>query len=138
MTDSENKNEECIKLFCQTIAELNTISLKQIEGLLNIAITAVEANSKGETPDAVKFIEELRAAAEEVSQKARNQEEEIYKNIKTTLSAEPKHSFCEAVEEKLIIGLENSLSNQQQLNILGAEILAKAASMILSPDTKTD
>jgi len=138
MTDSDNQNEECIKLFCKTIAELNTISLKQIEGLLNVAITAAESNSKGETPDAAKFIEELKATAEEISQKARNQEEEIYKNVKDMLSAQPKHSFCEAVEEKLIISLENSLANQQQLNVLGASILAQAASMILSPAAKTE
>jgi len=136
MNDSDNKDEECIKLFCQTLAELNTISLKQIEGLLNVAITAAEANSKGETSDAVKFIEELKATAEEISQKAKSQEEEIYQNVKNTLSAEQNHSFCQTVEEKLIIALENSLANQQQLNVMGASILAKAASEILSPAAK--
>lgn len=136
MTDSDNKNEECIKFFCKTLAELNTISLKQMEGLLNVAVTAAETNSNGEMPDASKFIEELKATAEGISQKARTQEEEIYKNVKNTLSAEQNHSFCQTVEEKLIIALENSLANQQQLNVIGASILAKAASMILSPAAK--
>ncbi|HEY0427050.1 MAG TPA: hypothetical protein VGC76_04510 [Pyrinomonadaceae bacterium] len=138
MTNSDNKNEECIELFCKTVAELNSISLKQMEGLLNIAITAAEStNSSGHTTDATSFISELKKTAEELSRNARNQADEIYKNVKTALSAEPKHSFCEAVEQKLIIALENNLANQQQLNVTGDAILAKAASVILSPDAET-
>lgn len=133
MTDSENKNEECIKLFCKTVAELNTISLRQTEGLLNIAVSAVKALNSNDTANgAAQFTAELKAAAEEINQSARNREEEIYKNIKSALSAEPEHSFCAAVEQKLIIALENSLANQQQLNVTGDAILAKAASLLLS------
>jgi hypothetical protein len=134
MSEFENDNEKCIELFCKTVAELNTISLKQMEGLLNIAITAAEAsNSNVDAPGAAKFVDELKAAAGEISRSARNREEEIYKNIKSSLSAEPEHSFCAAVEQKLIIALENSLTNQQQLNVLGEEILTQAAARLLSP-----
>jgi hypothetical protein len=133
MTDFGNKNEECIELFCKTVAELNTISLKQSEGLLNIAISAAEAmNSNDPANGGAEFIAELKAAAEEISRSARNREEEIYKNIKSVISAEPEHSFCATVEQKLIIALENSLNNQQQLNVVGEALLAKAASLLLS------
>jgi hypothetical protein len=134
MENSENNNKECVELFCKTVAELNSISLKQMEGLLNIAVTAAEAlNSPGDKPDVSKFIDELKNVAAEFSRNAKSQEEEIYKNVKNTLSTDPKHSFCQAVEEKLIIALENSLNNQQQLNVTGDAILAKAASLLLSP-----
>ena len=42
MTDYENKNEECIALFCKTLAELNTISLKQMEGYLATMLYSVD------------------------------------------------------------------------------------------------
>ena len=139
MTDFENKNEECLKLFCKTVAELNSISLKQTEGLLNVAVTAVEAlDSNGSAANAAQLVAELQATVEEVSRNARTQEEELYKNIKEGLSAEPEHSFCAAVEQKLIIALENSLANQQQLNVTGDALLAQAASLLLSSAGKTD
>lgn len=139
MSDPENKNEECLKLFCRTIAELNTISLKQMEGLLNLAVETVKAsNSNDSANGAEQFVEQLKTTAEEISRNARTKEEEIYKNIKESVSAEPAHSFCAAIEEKLIIAVENSLANQQQLNVIGNAILAQAANLLLSSTGKTD
>jgi hypothetical protein len=131
MTNQETNNEECIRLFCKTLAELNAISLAQMEGLLNLAASAAEnLNSNG--GDGAQFVDELKTAAADLSRQARAQEEEIYRNVKETLSSETKHSFCETVEQKIVIALENSLANQQQLNITGDAILAQAASMLLS------
>lgn len=132
MTDFDNKNEECIKMFCKTVAELNEISLKQMNGLLNIAITAAGELKSGSTNNAEQFVNELKTTAKQISRTAKTQEDEIYKNVKSTLSAEPEHSFCQTVEQKLVIALENSLALQQQLNVIGESILAKAASQLLS------
>jgi hypothetical protein len=134
MTDSENKNEECIKLFCDTLAELNAVSLKQMEGLLDIAVKAAQAADSGSSADdTARFVDELKITFQAVKQTAQEQEAKISEQIKNDFSNESKQSFCETVEEKLTAALENSLSHQQQLNVLGEAILAKAATLLLSP-----
>ena len=139
MTDADRKNEESLRLFCKTVAELNAISLKQTEGLLNIAVTAVEAlGSNASAGGAEQFVSELRATAEEISRSARTKEEEVYKIVKEAVAAESEEYFCAAVEEKLIIALENSLANQQQLNVTGNAILAQASALLLSSAGKQD
>lgn len=139
MTDFDNKNEECIKMFCKTLAELNEISLKQMEGLLNIAVTAAgELKSESNTADAEKFVNDLKTTAETIGQNAKTREDDIDKNVKAGLSGEPEHSFCRTVEQKILLAMDNSLSLQQQLNVTGEAILSQAASLILSQDVKTD
>lgn len=133
MIYSDHRNEECVKLFCKTVAELNAISLTQLEGLLKLAVTAVEAaGSKIAANGAQQFIDELKATAEEISRTAQLKEEELYKKVKEAVSAESEEYFCSAVEERLIIALENSLANQQQLNVTGNAILAQATLLLLS------
>lgn len=131
------KNEECVKFFCKTIAKLNKISLKQIEGLLDVAITAgKELNSDSNSSEVEQFIDKLKIVVEELSQNAQKQEKELYENLKNSLTEKPENSFCQAVEQKLIVAFENSLANQQQLNITGNALLAQAASLLLTPKTK--
>jgi hypothetical protein len=133
MTVDINKNEKCIALFCKTVADLNTISLKQMQGYLTLASDAVKELGSHETPNgAAHFVNELKKAAEEISEKARRQEEEIYKHIKESLAADSEQSFCQTIEAKLVTAIENSLANQQQLNVTGNAILAQAASLLLS------
>ena len=136
MTDSmsqNSQNEECIKLFCHTVNELNTISLKQMEGLLSLAVKAVEAaDSNGSAGDAGQFVDELKAAAEELDRRARAQEERLSESIKNASSGPSSDIFCAVVEQRIGVALENSLAFQQQLNELGAAILAKATTLVFS------
>lgn len=130
-------NDECVEFFCETVAELNNISLKQLEGLLNIAVTAAkELNSGGNAEETEQFVEKLKIVAEELGRNAQKQEKELFENLKNSLADVSEHSFCQTVEQKLILALENSLANQQQLNVTGNAILAQTASLLLTPKTK--
>ena len=71
-----------------------------------------------------------------MSRNAQKQEKELYESVKKSLADEPEHSFCQAVEQKLILALENSLTNQEQLNITGNAMLSQAAMLLLKQTTE--
>jgi hypothetical protein len=127
------EDKECIELFCKTIAELNAVSLKQMEGYLNLAVTAVESlGSAGGANDAKQFVAELKTTAEAIASKAQEKQAELFESLQESVSVKAPASFCKTVEERLNTALENSLANQQQLNVTGNAILAQAASIVLS------
>lgn len=139
MSNSENNNEKCVEFFCKTVAELNAITLKQMEGLLNVALIAAKAiNAPEKLNNDTKFVGELKSMVEETSQNARNQEEAISNEVKSQISNEAKATFCDEVDIQLINAMENCLGTQQSLNIIGESILSRATTLILSPAVTTD
>lgn len=139
MSNSEMTSQECADFFCKTVAELNLITQKQMEGLLNIAITAAEKiNSPGKVDDGPKIVSELKSMAEEVSQNAVNQEEAIAEDVRSKIPINENAVFCNEVEHTLNIAMANFANNQQQLNTTGISILTQAAMLILSSGTKSN
>ncbi|MCD9189559.1 MAG: hypothetical protein LUM44_24335 [Pyrinomonadaceae bacterium] len=134
MGNFEN-NDECVEFFCRAVSHLDAISAAHIERLLNIAaIAARESNNNTTAPE--KLIEQLKTTAEEANQNAQKQKNELYENVKNSLADESENSFCKVVERKVLVVLDNSIANQQQLNVIGNAILSQAATLLLTPKTK--
>ncbi|MGC2234907.1 MAG: hypothetical protein WA584_01930 [Pyrinomonadaceae bacterium] len=139
MSNSEMTSQECAEFFCKTVAELNSITLKQMEGLLNLAVTAAEKiNSPGKTDDGTEVVSELKSMAEEVSQNAFNQEEAISEDMRSKIPVNENAVFCNEVEHTLSNAMANFADNQQRLNIIGSSILTQAATLILSSEPKSN
>lgn len=139
MSNSEMTSQECAEFFCKTVAELNSITLKQMEGLLNLAVTAAEKiNSPGKIDDGQNVVSELKLMAEEVGQTAASQEEAIAEDAQSKIPVNENAVFCNSVEHLLSNAIANCVNVQQQLNIIGASILTQAASLILSSDTASN
>jgi hypothetical protein len=139
MSNSEMTSQECAEFFCKTVNELNSITLKQMEGLLNLAVPAAEKiNSPGKIDDGPMVVSELKSMAEEVSQNAVNQEEAIAEDVKSKIPVNENAVFCNNVEHLLSNAIANCVNVQQQLNTIGESILTQAAALILSSDPKSD
>lgn len=139
MSNSEMTSQECAEFFCKTVAELNSITQKQMEGLLNLAVTAAEKiNSPGKFDDGPMVVSELKSMAEEVSQNAVNQEEAIAEDVQSKIPVNENAIFCNNVEHLLSNAIANCVNAQQQLNVIGAAILTQASASLLSSSPKSN
>jgi hypothetical protein len=127
------------EVFCQTMTQLNAVSLQQTQGLLDIAVRAAEkihsinssaATSKDELDG---FINQLKTAADNLAQINQQTPENL-----SAQSAPNPETFLEAVEQALGNAVHNSVNNQQQLNVTGAAILTSAAALLLASGEKRD
>jgi hypothetical protein len=124
--------------FCQTMAQLNAVSLGQTQGLLEIAVRAAEkfhslnSSAAANRDELDGFINQIQSAAESFSQNNQPTPE----NLSSAQSAANPETFLAAIEQALGNAVRNSVTNQQQLNVLGAAILAQAAALLLSAGEK--
>lgn len=142
-TSSDSTTEQEIstyaEIFCKTMTGLNSVSLAQAQGLLDIAIRAAEKFHSINSAATVNkdeldgFINQIQSAAASLSQNNQPTPENL-----SAQSATNPETFPEMVEQALNLALQNSVSNQQALNELGVAILGKAASLLLSAGEKQD
>ena len=108
MTTTENQNEECVKLFTKTLAELNSISIRQLEGLLNIAVAAVEKVGAGDSAtDAQRFVEEHQLLDRDLEQVVLYFERASLGGLHNTTDAVPRRSGNTPVRDQPDIALLN-------------------------------
>ncbi len=129
----------CAKLFCTTLVDLNAVAEQQMRGLLNLAVAAAEvANS----------LYSSKASAGSASERSNKELTDLASQIKSTadkisrttgadVEGEQIHpsgadTFCQTVDRGLSTAALNSVSLQQQLNVLGQAILAEAATLLFS------
>lgn len=135
---TEQEISTCADAFCKTMAQLNTVSLGQTQGLLDIAVRAAEKfhslnSSATVNKDELNgFINQIQTAADNLSQNNQPAPE----NLSSAQSAANPETFPAMVEQALNLALQNSVSNQQALNQPGAAILARAAALLLSAGEK--
>ena len=132
----DNQILSYVEIFCRAMAQLNAVSLEQTEGLLNIAVKAAEKfhsiNPSGmsalpENEELTEFINQMKNTADRLNPANRES------TPGETAHAAPNPEVVLAVvEQSLGNAIRNSTSNQQALNEIGAAILARAASLLLS------
>jgi hypothetical protein len=122
------------EIFCRALTQLNAVALEQIEGLLNVAVKAAEKihslNSSAAAPPDEKlteFVNEMKNTAARMSQT--NQTAADDASLPPAINPDV---FPALVEQTLGNAIHNSANNQQELNVIGAAILAQAASLLLS------
>ena len=132
-----NEISNYAEIFCRAMSQLNAAALQQTEGLLNIAVRAAEKfhsiNSSAQVNNAAleAFINQMKTVAADISQINQPAPE----NLSTPSAPNPK-TVLEAVEHQLSNAIGNSVSNQQQLNVIGAAILTQAAALLLASAEK--
>ena len=122
--------QDCVNLFCTTIAELNKIAENQMKALLDIAVIAANSTSSGANGQSAgkenggfgELAADLKNIVEKINQNSAVDQTE---NLK-------QEEFTSRIESALINAIQNSVSLQQELNTLGQAILAKAASLVLT------
>lgn len=134
---TQNEISTYAEIFSKAMSQLNAVALQQTEGLLNIAVSAAEKfhslNSSAEVnkDELAGFINQMKNAAENISQ-INGQTPE---NPAAQTAPNPE-LVLQTVIQALNNAIHNSTNNQQQLNIIGAAILAQAAALLLSPAEK--
>lgn len=145
---SETRDEarECVRLFCDTVDELNRIYERHADWILQTAMVTAKAASSsppsgsdaggegaaGRDGDKLASLaEQARAAAERGIQSHAVQPPE------TGADAEGDDGgpdvFCREVRQMLILALKNSLSGQQALNQLGLATVGACVEHLFSP-----
>ncbi|HLM02283.1 MAG TPA: RebB family R body protein [Pyrinomonadaceae bacterium] len=137
-TATQSEISDYAEIFSKAMSQLNAVSLRQTQGLLDIAARAAEKfHSINRSATVINkdvlagFIDEIKSVAADVSQ--------INQQTPENLSPEPApnpESFLAAVEQALSDAVRNSVSNQQQLNVIGAAILTQSAALLLSTGEK--
>jgi hypothetical protein len=130
------------RLFSEAMSQLNAVSLQHAEGLLNLAVTAAEKfhsiNSRAgaQNEQLAGFVEQIKSAAADLSRVSQPAPENLSAQTapddESSQSAPGGESFPAAVEQALGSAIQNSVSNQQQLNTIGAAILTQSVSVLLS------
>lgn len=134
------------RLFCEAMSQMNAVSLQHTESLLNIAVTVAEdlraINSRagaqgGEELDG--FINKIKSAAADLSlvnQPASTPEnlsaQSAPDGVESSQPVSSGESFPAAVEQALADAVQNSVANQQQLNLIGTAMLTQAADLLFS------
>jgi hypothetical protein len=115
---------ECAELFAKTLEELNAVGLQQMQGILNVVVTGLEAAKSlgapsGDPAAADKLaglVSDLKSAIDTASQNNQN----------TSSADAPKpDDFCAEVEANINLAMQNSVAFQQELNTISAAALGK-------------
>jgi len=122
---------ECAELFAKTLEELNAVSQLQMQGILNVVITGLEAakslSSSNTDPAALdklaELVKDLKTKIDELGQNPKNN---------FSADAQQTENFCAEVEANINIAMKNSLYDQQQLNVIGAAALSQVISLLIS------
>lgn len=134
--ENTHDHEACVKLLTETMARLNEISERHMQGILDIAIAAADAaNSVAPgSIDGDEFIARVTALVESIKSKA-----ETVTGGEMGGGGSPEQSsnatgdkFCEMIERDINIAIENGLSLQQQLNVTGEAVLVQGANIVLN------
>ena len=131
LSSGDSQMQKETEVFCQILERLNSISLEHTRELLNLALTAAEKlhpvnqmDNPATAADRSGFVDRSKEAFENI----RRDSQAALKN----LSAPPDgNSFSQMIGQAIRNAVENSVANQQQLNIIGAAILSNAASLLL-------
>jgi hypothetical protein len=130
-------------MFCNTLANLNRVYEEQLTGFARIAITMAEAYvalSSSKRDEAVKstarvtsdeltsFVERLKSVAAAPPQTP-VPEVDVKSGLQNQAMAD---AFCAKVEYILLLAMQNSVNQQQQLCVAGQAILAVGAERLLS------
>jgi hypothetical protein len=120
---------ECAELFAKTLEELNAISQLQMQGILNIVITGLEA-AKSTPSDKADVAQRLSALVEDLKTALNNMGKVPVQPLSATDQA--VDNFCAEVEANINIAMKNTLMFQQQLNSISAAALGKVIALLLS------
>lgn len=139
---TDNKILGYAEVFCRAMTQLNAVALGQIEGLLNIAVQAAEkyrsinpsavVAAPSKTEEFSEFTIQLKSVADKINRT--NQEKALTVEQAAVQTAPNPDAVLAVIERALGNAIENSASNQQALNEMGAAILARSASLLLSAD----
>jgi hypothetical protein len=134
--------QDCAQMFCNTLANLNRVYEEQLTGFARIAVTMAEAYvalSSSKRDEAVKgtagvtsdeltsFVEQLKGVAAASPQTV--PEVDVKSGLQNPAMAD---AFCAKVEYILLLAMQNSVNQQQQLCVAGQAILALGADRLLS------
>ncbi len=122
---------ECAELFAKTLEELNAVSQLQMQGILGVVTTGLEAakslSSSSPDPEALdkltRLVDELKNTAGQLGS---------IDPGNLSADASQSENFCAQVEANLNLAMQNSVSNQQQLNVIGAAALTQIISLLIS------
>lgn len=145
-SEARDEARECVRLFCDTVAELDRIYERHADWIVRMAMLTVEvaASSPPSASDAggegaaerdgdklAALAEQARAAAE------RGIQSYAVRPPETGADAEGDDGgpdvFCREVRRTLILALQNSLSSQQVLNQLGVGMVGACGDYLLTP-----
>jgi hypothetical protein len=123
---------ECAEFFAKTLEKLNAVSQLQMQGILGVVITGLEAarslSSSQKDPGTVeklsKLVDELKSTAGNLSG---------VDSGGFSADAPRSENFCAEVEANINSAMKNSLNNQQQLNVIGAAALSQIIIALISP-----
>jgi hypothetical protein len=120
---------ECAELFVKTLEELNAVSQLQMQGILNVVITGVEA-AKSTSSDKADVVEQLSALIADL----KNALNGVGKVPVQPISAPDQavDNFCAEVEANINIAMKNTLMFQQALNSIASAALGKVIESLLS------
>jgi hypothetical protein len=120
---------ECAELFAKTLEELNAVSQLQMQGILNIVISGLEA-VKSTSSDNAGVVQPLSELIDDL----KNAMNSVGKVPVEPIGAPDQTSdnFCAEVEANINLAMKNSLANQQQLNVIGAAALTKIINLLIS------
>jgi hypothetical protein len=120
---------ECAELFAKTLEELNAISQSQMQGILNIVITGLEA-AKSTAGDKTDVVQKLSALVDDL----KNALNGVGKAPVQPISApdQAADNFCAEVEANINIAMKNTLMFQQELNSISAAALGKVIATLLA------
>lgn len=135
MTTSQNAHDDaaCLRLFADTLERLNDIFSGQMLSILNIATAAADAAKTLEpaSTDADAFLEKVKTVLADIKAESASVGEGGSAPGHGTLAGKGG-TFCEEVEADINVAIEQALSSQQRLNVMGASVLAEGAQLVLN------
>jgi hypothetical protein len=149
MNDGQ-KAQDCIAMFSSTMENLNKLHQEQMNGLINIVITIAETlrafslsppegqlkHAAGNTRDELgAFVDQLRGEAETA---AESQMGQAAKTATPETEVAQSDNFCGKVEAAIVMAMENSVAQQQQMYIIAQAVLALGAQRLLSIPASKD
>ncbi|HEX8558995.1 MAG TPA: hypothetical protein VF668_12880 [Pyrinomonadaceae bacterium] len=148
--EAQDEARECVRLFCDTMAELDRIYERRADWLVRLAMLTAEVAASspsgpggGDEGAAKTDGEKLAALAEQARAAAgrgdQGQDAPRTEAAPNVVSADGPGAggdpdvFCEGVRQALLIALTNSVSSQQALDQLGLVVVAKCVQYLLPP-----
>lgn len=133
-TTTVQDNAACVKLFTDTMERLNEIAEQQMQSILDLAIAAADAANSIEpsSDDGAKFVEKTAAAIDQMKTKIEDSTPSMPAAGTGQPAASAEDGFCRAVENDIAMALVNSVTFQQQLNVIGAAVLTEGAQLVMA------
>lgn len=148
--NDELKAQDCIEMFSSTMEKLNKLHQEQMNGLIRIVVTIAETlralsssppegqlkHADGKTRDELgAFVDQLRSEAETTGE---GQIGQAAKTAAAEAEVAQSDNFCGKVEAAIVMAMENSVAQQQQMYVIAQAVLSLGAQKLLSIPASKD